>query len=147
MDGKQYTSAYILVSTGSWPTFPQTPGIEHAITSNEAFYLDALPKRVIIVGGGYIAVEFATIFHGLGSEVTELYRDELFLRGFDTDVRQVLADEMRKRGVDLRFNSDVSGIEKTPHGIRATLNDKSELEADIIMYATGRLPQLKRARS
>ena len=106
------------------------------------------PKRVIIVGGGYIAVEFATIFHGLGSEVTELYRGELFLRGFDTDVRQVLADEMRKRGVDLRFNSDVSGIEKTPHGIKAMLNDKSELEADIIMYATGRFANpLKKPRS
>ena len=141
--GKQYTSEYILVATGSWPAFPRIPGIEHAITSNEAFYLDALPKRVIIVGGGYIAVEFATIFHGLGSEVAELYRGELFLRGFDTDVRQVLADEMRKRGVDLRFNSDVSGIAKTPHGIKATLNDKSELEADIIMYATGRLPNSK----
>ena len=98
---------------------------------------------MIIVGGGYIAVEFATIFHGLGSEVTELYRGELFLRGFDIDVRQVLADEMRKREVDLRFHADVSRIEKTPHGIKATLNDRSELEADIIMYATGRSPNSK----
>ena len=143
VDGKQYTSQQILVATGSWPTFPQTPGIEHAVTSNEAFYLDELPKRVIIVGGGYIAVEFATIFHGLGSEVTELYRGDLFLRGFDTDVREVLADEMQKRGMDLRFNSDVSRIEKTASGIKATLNDGRTLEADIIMYATGRLPKSK----
>ncbi len=143
VDGKWYTSEYILLATGSWPALPQTPGIEHAITSNEAFYLDELPKRVIIVGGGYIAVEFATIFHGLGSEVTELYRGELLLRGFDTDVRQVLADEMRKRGVDLRLNADVSRIEKTPHGIKATLTDQSELDADIIMYATGRAPNSK----
>ncbi len=143
VSGQRYTSEYILLATGSWPAFPQTPGIEHAITSNEAFYLETLPKRVIIVGGGYIAVEFATIFHGLGSAVTELYRGDLFLRGFDTDVRQVLADEMGKRGVDLRFHADVTRIEKTPHGIKARLNDQSKLEADIIMYATGRLPNSK----
>ena len=139
--GRRYTSEYVLVATGSWPSLPPTLGIEHAITSNEAFHLDALPERVVIVGGGYIAVEFATIFHGLGAQVTQLYRDDLFLRGFDADVRKVLADEMRKRGVDLRFNADVTHLDKTPEGIRATLTDGSTLDADVILYATGRTPK------
>lgn len=138
--GTRYTSEHILVATGSWPTLPPTPGIEHAVTSNEAFSLDRLPERVVIVGGGYIAVEFATIFHGLGAKVTQLYRGELFLRGFDVDVRAVLADEMRKRGVDLRFNADVTRIAHTASGVRVALNDGSSLDADLIMYATGRRP-------
>ena len=139
--GRRYTSEYVLVATGSWPSLPPTPGIEHAITSNEAFHLDALPERVVIVGGGYIAVEFATIFHGLGAQVTQLYRGDLFLRGFDVDVRKVLADEMRKRGVDLRFNADATRLDKTPEGIRATLTDGATLNADVILYATGRTPK------
>ena len=140
VDGRSYTAEYILVATGSWPYLPQIPGIEHAISSNEAFYLDRLPQRAIIVGGGYIAVEFATIFHGLGVEVTELYRGELFLRGFDTDVRSVLAEEMRKREVDLRFKADIARIDKHDGGLTATLGDGTRLDTDLIMYATGRLP-------
>ena len=140
VDGRSYTAEHILVATGSWPYLPQIPGIEHAISSNEAFYLDRLPQRVIIVGGGYIAVEFATIFHGLGVEVTELYRGELFLRGFDTDVRSVLAEEMRKREVDLRFKADIARIDKHDAGLTATLGDGTRLDTDLIMYATGRLP-------
>ena len=140
---QHHTAEYILVATGSWPYMPDIPGIEHAITSNEAFYLEQLPKRAIIVGGGYIAVEFATIFHGLGVEVTELYRGSLFLRGFDTDLRQVLADEMRKREVDLRFNADIARIDKVSGGLQATLKDGTRLETDLIMYATGRLPKTK----
>ena len=140
VDGRSYTAEHILMATGSWPYLPQIPGIEHAISSNEAFYLDRLPQRVIIVGGGYIAVEFATIFHGLGVEVTELYRGELFLRGFDTDVRSVLAEEMRKREVDLRFNADIARIDKHDGGLTATLGDGTRLETDLILYATGRLP-------
>lgn len=140
VDGRSYTAEYILVATGSWPYLPQIPGIEHAISSNEAFYLDRLPQRAIIVGGGYIAVEFATIFHGLGVEVTELYRGELFLRGFDTDVRSVLAEEMRKREVDLRFNADIARIDKHDGGLTATLRDGTRLDTDLILYATGRLP-------
>lgn len=139
--GRHYTSEYVLVATGSWPSLPPTPGIEHAITSNEAFHLDTLPERVVIVGGGYIAVEFATIFHGLGAQVTQLYRGDLFLRGFDVDVRKVLADEMRKRRVDLRFHADVTRLDKTPEGIRATLTDGATLNADVILYATGRTPK------
>ena len=140
VDGRSYTAEHILVATGSWPYLPQIPGIEYAISSNEAFYLERLPQRAIIVGGGYIAVEFATIFHGLGVEVTELYRGELFLRGFDTDVRSVLAEEMRKREVDLRFKADIARIDRHDGGLTATLGDGTRLETDLIMYATGRLP-------
>jgi glutathione reductase (NADPH) len=134
---------HVLVATGSWPTLPDTPGIEHAITSNEVFALPALPRRVVIVGGGYIAVEFAGIFHGMGAAVTQLYRRDLFLRGFDDDLRATLADEMRKQGVDLRFNSDVGRIEKTADGLRVSLQDGSTLAADAVLYATGRHPNTR----
>jgi glutathione reductase (NADPH) len=136
--GKKVTAKYILIAVGSWPTLPQFPGSEHAITSNEAFYLTELPKRVIVVGGGYIGVEFAGIFHGLGAHTTQLYRGELFLRGFDDDIRKTLADEMRKRGVDLRFNTDIAKIVKNGSTLTATLTDGSTLEAEQILYATGR---------
>ena len=109
---RKVTAANILVATGGWPTVPNVPGREHAITSNEAFHLAELPRRVVIVGGGYIAVEFAGIFHGLSAEVTQLYRGPLFMRGFDIDVRNTLADEMRKKGIDLRFDADIAGIER-----------------------------------
>ncbi len=137
------TAGHILVATGSWPYLPPIPGIEHAISSNEAFYLDRLPERALIVGGGYIAVEFATIFHGLGVAVTELYRGELFLRGFDTDVRQALAEEMRKRNIDLRFQADVARIDRTNGALTATLTDGTRLQAELILYATGRLPNTR----
>ncbi len=140
VDGKSYTSEHILVATGGWPFVSDIPGKEHAITSNEAFYLDDLPGRVIVVGGGYIAVEFAGIFNGLGVEVTQLYRGPHFLRGFDDDIRVFLAGEMRKKGVDIRFNADIARIEKTAGGLLAELKDGGELKADCIMYATGRKP-------
>jgi glutathione reductase (NADPH) len=138
IDGKRISAEYILVAVGSWPTVPKFPGCAHAMTSNEAFYLPSLPERVIVVGGGYIGVEFAGIFHGLGAHTTQLYRGELFLRGFDDDIRKTLAEEMRKRGVDLRFNSEIVKIEKAGGGLKATLNDGSLLEAEQILYATGR---------
>jgi glutathione reductase (NADPH) len=116
------------------------PGSEHAITSNEAFFLKRLPRRVVIVGGGYIAVEFAGIFHGLGAEVIQLYRGPLFLRGFDDDVREALAREMRRRGIDLRFDTNVTRIEKSGEGLRATLTTGEVLEADALEFATGRHP-------
>jgi glutathione reductase (NADPH) len=135
------TARHLLVATGSWPYLPEIPGIEHAISSNEAFYLKQLPERVLIVGGGYIAVEFAGIFHGLGSRVTQLYRGPLFLRGFDDDVRTHLAEEMRKSGIDLRFDASVAGIERLPGGeLVVTLADGAVLEADTILFATGRRP-------
>ncbi|MGO9056449.1 MAG: glutathione-disulfide reductase [Candidatus Binataceae bacterium] len=140
---RRLTTAHILVATGSWPVIPAIPGAEHAITSNEAFFLKQLPQSVILVGGGYIAAEFAGIFHGLGVKVTQLYRGALFLRGFDDDVRAKLAEEMRKRGVNLRFNADVKAIERSGAGVRASLGDGAELSADLIMYATGRAPNTR----
>jgi glutathione reductase (NADPH) len=137
---RRVRAEHILIATGSWPSVPATPGCEHAITSNEAFQLDALPERVVVVGGGYIAVEFAGIFHGMGAAVHQLYRGELFLRGFDDDVRESLAAEMQKQDIDLRFGSDVAKIEKTRKGLRLALTDGSALEADAVLYATGRRP-------
>ncbi len=138
VDGKRITAKYILVAVGGWPAVPKFPGSEYAITSNEAFYLPSLPARVIVVGGGYIGVEFAGIFHGLGAQTTQIYRGELFLRGFDDDIRKTLADEMRKRGIDLRFNSRITNIEKSGAVLKATLTDGNMLEADQILFATGR---------
>jgi len=138
--GKRYSAENILVATGSWPTVPEFPGAELAITSNEAFHLERLPRKAIIVGGGYIAVEFACIYHGLGVDVTQLYRGPLFLRGFDGDVRSHLAEQIRARGVDLRFETNVTAIEKREDGVRATLTDASTLDVDQVFYATGRHP-------
>jgi glutathione reductase (NADPH) len=138
--GERVTARYILIATGSWPMVPKIPGSQYAITSNETFYLPSLPRKLIIVGGGYIGVEFAGIFLGLGVKVTQIYRGALFLRGFDDDCRIALAEEMRKRGVDLRFNADIESIEKTAGGLRANLNTGGFIEADQILYATGRVP-------
>ncbi len=140
---KTYTAENILIATGGWPSVPDIPGIEHVITSNEAFFLERLPDRIVIVGGGYIAVEFAGIFHGLGARVTQLYRGPLFLRGFDDDLREALAEEMRKKGVDLRFDANVSRIDKTDEALALTLTDGSTIEADVVMYATGRSPKIQ----
>jgi len=143
VEGKQYTAEHILIATGGWPFVPDIPGREHAISSNEAFYLDALPRRVLVVGGGYIAVEFASIFHGCGADTTLLYRGELFLRGFDGSLRDHLKDEMIKKGVDLQFNADITKIDKQADGtLLATLLDGRTLEADSVLYATGRRPML-----
>jgi glutathione reductase (NADPH) len=136
--GETVTAENILIATGSWATVPDFPGNEHVITSLEAFYLEDLPKRALIVGGGYIAVEFAGILNGFGSRVTQLYRGDMFLRGFDSDVRTHLAGEMRKKGVDLRFNENVASIEKTGDVLVATLEDGSTIETDCVLYATGR---------
>ena len=139
-----YTAERILVATGGWPAVPEFAGREHVITSNEAFFLDSLPGTIVIVGGGYVAVEFAGIFHGLGARVTQLYRGPLFLRGFDDDVRRALAREMGKKGIDVRFDSSVESIERrdTDDGPRftVTLADGGAIEAGLVMYATGRRP-------
>lgn len=143
VDGQRFSAKHILIATGGWPQIPDLPGREHAITSNEAFFLEQLPQRVIVVGGGYIAVEFAGIFHGLGAQTTLLYRRELFLRGFDGAVRKHLSEELTKRGIDLQFNADIARIDKQPDGsLKATLKDGRVLEADCIFYATGRRPML-----
>lgn len=144
LDGKRYSAKHILIATGGWPHIPDIPGHEHAIGSNEAFFLEQLPKRVLVVGGGYIAVEFASIFHGMGAQTSLLYRGELFLRGFDGAVRKHLQEELVKRGVDLQFNSDIQRIDKQADGsLRVTLSDGRVLDADCIFYATGRKPMLE----
>jgi glutathione reductase (NADPH) len=138
VDGKRITAKYILAAVGGWPMVPKFPGSEYAITSNEAFHLPALPEKVIVAGGGYIGVEFAGIFNGLGAHTTQLYRGELFLRGFDDDIRFTLAEEMRKRKIDLRFKTKIAKIDKVNGKLRATLTDGSMLDADQILFATGR---------
>jgi glutathione reductase (NADPH) len=138
--GTTYTAENILVATGGWPTVPEIPGAELGVTSNELFYLDALPRKAIVVGGGYIALEFTCIFDGLGVDVTQLYRGPLFLRGFDRDVRTHMTEQILGRGVDLRCDTNVTAIEKTAAGLRATLTDGSSLDADLILFATGRHP-------
>lgn len=137
--GDTISADRILVAAGGRPWVPDIEGVEHAITSNEAFHLDDLPGRVVVVGGGYIACEFAGIFNGLGAEVHQVYRGDAVLRGFDPDVRRVLSREMAKKGVQFHFEKNVQHIEKTGDTYLAHLEDKP-LEADCVMYATGRVP-------
>jgi len=140
VDGTVVTADRILVSTGGRPFKSEIPGNGLSITSDEIFHLDRQPKRIVIAGGGYIAVEFAGILNGMGSEVTLVYRGPLFLRGFDDDVRSTLADEMGKRGVDLRFETLIDRIERNGDGLVATTNHGDVLETDQILSAMGRLP-------
>ena len=143
VEGAEVTAKYILVATGGHPVVPEFPGNEHVITSDQAFHLGTLPGRLAMVGGGYIAVEFTSIFHALGVDVTQLYRGPLFLRGFDHDLREGLAGEMRKQGVSLRFESQVAKIEKQGKALQVKLEDGSALETDLVMVATGRAPNTK----
>jgi glutathione reductase (NADPH) len=140
VNGQEYTAEKILVSTGGWPRRDNRPGAELGVTSNEIFDLDEFPRRILITGGGYIAVEFAGIFNGLGADVTQLYRGPLFLRGFDQDIREFAAQEIPKSGVDLRFNTTIESIERTPTGLRCQLSDRTEIEVDQVLYAIGREP-------
>ena len=140
---KKYTADKILISTGGWPHIPEFPGSELALNSNEIFDLDQFPQRLVIVGGGYIAVEFAGIFNGLGAQVTQLYRGPLFLRGFDPDIRAHAAQEIAKTGVDLRFEVNVVSISQTASGLELKLTDGSSVEADAVLYATGRKANLQ----
>lgn len=139
--GAKVTAKYILIATGAAPFVPRhLPGHELAITSNEAFELERLPRRIVIVGGGYIAVEFAGIFNGLGVETVLVYRGEQILRGFDDDLRRHLAEEMKKKGIEILTKSDVEKIERSGDGVRVTLTDGSKIGAGQIMFATGRVP-------
>jgi glutathione reductase (NADPH) len=151
VNGKRYSAEYILIATGGRPFLPAIPGIEHAITSNEVFDLARLPKRVMIVGGGYIAVEFAGIFNGLGSEVTVAYRGEQILRGFDDDVRTHLHDEMRKKGIRFLLRHDVTRIDRHSDdaldvslNVDAGVDDRKDERhtVDAVLYATGRVPNI-----
>ncbi len=135
------TAETILIATGGRPYKPENvPGIEHAVTSNECFELPELPRRALVVGGGYIAVEFAGIFHGLGVDVTQIYRRDMILRGFDDDLRFGLGEEMKQKGIDLRVNSQFEHIEKTGSGLSVMLNTGDRIETDLILCATGRIP-------
>ncbi|MFT6615003.1 MAG: glutathione reductase (NADPH) [Halopseudomonas sp.] len=141
---KTYTAERILIATGGWPHIPPFPGSEHVISSNEVFFLETLPKRVLVVGGGYIAIEFASIFHGLGCDVTQAYRGNLFLRGFDLSIREHIATTMKAKQLDLRFNTNVRSIERNADGVlTVTLTDDAILETDLVLYATGRRPNIK----
>jgi glutathione reductase (NADPH) len=141
--GRKVTAKYILIATGATPSVPRhLPGHGLAITSNEAFNLERLPSRICIVGGGYIAVEFAGIFSGLGVETVLIHRGEQILRGFDHDLRDHLAAEMRKKGIEIRLKSDVARIERSGGGVRVTLNDGAAFGAGQIMLATGRVPNV-----
>jgi glutathione reductase (NADPH) len=139
---QHYRATTILIATGGTPSLPQIPGAQFAITSNEIFDLPSFPKRLLVVGGGYIASEFASIFHGLGAQVTQLYRGEQILRGFDDDVRNFLADEVKKAGVDLRLQTDCSAIAQTADGLQVSLTDGSVVMADAVLYAIGRVPMV-----
>ena len=141
--GRKVTAKYILIATGAAPFVPRNlTGHELAITSNEAFDLPQLPRRIVIVGGGYIAVEFAGIFNGLGVETILLYRGDQILRGFDDDLRNHLAVEMEKKGIDIRCNTDVQEIVRSGDGVRVTLTDGKAYGASQIMFATGRIPNV-----
>lgn len=139
--GARIRARYILVAVGAHPTLePVIPGGELGITSNEVFHLESLPERILIVGGGYIAVEFAGIFAGLGSRVTLLHRGDKLLRGFDEDLRDALGEAYAGRGINLALGKTVHRLDKTRDGIAATLSDGSTLTVDQVLVATGRRP-------
>ena len=142
VDGQRHTARHILIATGGQPSLPDIDGREHVLVSDEIFDLSPFPKRLLVVGGGYIACEFASIFNGLGADVVQLYRGEQILRGFDDDVRHFVAAEMIKTGVDLRLNAGVKCIKKVGDELEVTLNDGTTLNVDRILYATGRVPNV-----
>lgn len=139
-DGRSVRAEHILIATGARPVMPALPGIEHAISSDEVFHLPSLPRRVAIVGAGYIALEFASIFRGCGSEVTVIHRGPEPLRGFDRDIRATVAEEVAARGVHFRFTVEVASIEKRRDGLHLALKHGGGLTADAVLVATGRRP-------
>ena len=143
LGGQRHSAKNILIATGGKPSTPDVPGREHVISSNEIFDLSPFPQRLLVVGGGYIACEFASIFNGLGSQVTQLYRGAQVLRGFDADVRSFVAGEMVKTGVALHLNTDVAAIERTRDGLAVRLQDGSCMTVDTVLYATGRVPMVE----
>jgi glutathione reductase (NADPH) len=142
--GARVRAETILIATGAAPHYgAQIAGLEHVISSNQAFHLEELPKRILIQGGGYIAVEFAGIFNGLGSEVTLVYRGENILRGFDDDLREHLRAEMERRGIKIITRQTVAGVEKVEHGLAVEFSNKESVVVDQVMFATGRKPNIK----
>lgn len=136
------TAQHVLVATGGSPHVPHFSGREHVVTSDAMFDLPEFPARLVVVGGGYIACEFASIFNGLGAQVTQLYRGEQVLRGFDDEIRHFLAAEMAKAGVDLRLNAGVLSVERQSDGLHVHLEDGNTVTADVVLYATGRVPRV-----
>jgi glutathione reductase (NADPH) len=137
------SARYILIATGGRSQVPPFPGHEHVLTSNEMFDVDPFPRRLLVLGGGYIACEFASIFNGLGSSVTQAYRGPQVLRGFDDDVRSFLGSEMIKKGVDLRLDVNVAAVERHADRLRVRLSDGTETEVDAVLAATGRVPNVE----
>ena len=137
------TAKTILIAVGGRPWKPEIPGIDLAITSDEAFHLENLPKRVAVIGGGFIACEFAGIFKGLGSEVTQIYRGDALLRGFDGDVRRVVSEGQVRKGIKLVLEANVTGLTKSGDGLQLTLDNGDSLEVDEVLYATGRVPNVR----
>ena len=140
INGQQFSARHILIATGGWPVKPDIPGAEHAISSNEFFHLESLPRRVVVFGGGYIAVEFSSIFNGLGAETTLVNRGPQVLKDFDADLGIMLAAEMAKKGVDMRLGTSIAQIEKQGAAYKVSLNGGEVLEADCVLFATGRAP-------
>ncbi len=138
--GQSVSAKHILIATGGWPFVPDIPGADLAVTSNEMFSLPALPKRALVVGGGYIASEFACILNGLGVKVTLVYRGEQILRGFDDEARNLVVTSMQANGIIIRCNTDVTRLERTTTDIRATATDGTAENFDLVLYATGRRP-------
>jgi len=144
VEGRRYTAERILIAVGGWPHIPDFAGREHVISSNEAFYLEQFPRRALVVGSGYIGVEFAGIFNGLGAETTLVYRGEQILKGFDEEVRHFAAAEIAKKGVRLKPETEISAVEKqTDDSLLVRFKDGSTLETDLVMYATGRKPNVQ----
>ncbi len=142
VDGRRITAAHILIATGGWPVKPPIPGADLAFTSNEAFHLPTLPRRAVVVGGGYIAVEFASIFLGLGVDTILVYRGNSLLKSFDADLGGFLAEQIQAKGMRILFRNNVTAITRGS-ALTATLNDGSILESDAVMLATGRAPNTK----
>ncbi|MFE8071736.1 glutathione-disulfide reductase [Marinobacteraceae bacterium S3BR75-40.1] len=140
VDGQRIEAERIAICTGSWPWTPDIPGREHLVSSNEMFYLEQLPETAVVWGGGYIAVEFASILAGLGVKTSLVYRGDLFLRGFDEDIRTFTAQEIAKKGIDLRFNTTIERVDPEGEGYRLTLNDGTTLDTGLVLSATGRKP-------
>ena len=143
INGERITAEKILVAVGGWPWTPQFEGSEYTVNSNQVFDLDDFPKRFLVLGGGYIAVEFASIFNGLGADTHLVYRGALFLRGFDHEVREFTRDEMAKKGVNLHFEANIERIRKVDGGLEVTLTNGEQLEVDAVLAATGRRPHLE----
>jgi len=143
VDGTRYTAKNLLIATGGTPWVPELPGREHIVTSDAMFDLDPFPKRLLVVGGGYIACEFASIFNGLGAKVTQVHRRAHLLSGFDDDVRQFLASEMGKAGVDIRLSSEIDSISSGPGGLNVMLARGATIEVDTVLFATGRVPNTR----